>query len=131
MKTPERRAAGRESRRLPVSYRIKGQQARHTGFLRNISTSGVFIGTPRPLPRGTEIGVLVENDGVTLEIEAIVARKVWLPPDLRLLGSPGFGARLLTPPEAIAESTDPVHSCIRLGRTARHKFCLRQHVLRL
>ena len=101
MDSTERRTADREPRRLPVTYRIKGEDRRHTGFLKDISATGVFIGTPKPLPRGTEIEVLIEDEGMTLEVEAVVARKVWIPPDLRLLGSPGFGARLLTASDAV------------------------------
>lgn len=100
----ERRAAPRTPQRLNVRYRIKGDRETHLGILKNISAVGVFVSTSKPLARGTEIEIMFDRDGFTVEMEAVVARKVWVPPDLRLLGSPGFGARLLSTDEVVVKA---------------------------
>ena len=102
MRPEERRGSRRFARRSQVRYRIKGKGGFRSGFVKDISSTGLFIASAVPVVRGTEIEVeVVQDDGTTLQFEAVVARKVWRAPDLRLLGPSGFGARFMTPEELV------------------------------
>jgi Tfp pilus assembly protein PilZ len=97
----ERRTARRFARRAQVRFWVHGDDEPRNAFIHDISTSGLFISTPYPLPRGTEIRVEISDKGTTYTVEAVVARRVWVAPDLRKLGPTGMGARFLAPDELV------------------------------
>jgi Tfp pilus assembly protein PilZ len=84
-----------------VRFWVRGEQEARSAFIHDISTTGVFITTPYPLPRGTEVRIEIHADGSTYNVEAVVARRVWVAPDLRRLGPTGMGMRFLGPDELV------------------------------
>ena len=102
MRPKERRSAGRFARRAQVRYWIKGNPKPQSAFVKDVSETGIFIATPYPLRRGTEIYLEVQWEGQLVAFEAVVARKVWIAPDLRKLGLTGMGAEFLSPEKLVA-----------------------------
>jgi Tfp pilus assembly protein PilZ len=84
-----------------VRFWVHGQDQPRRAYVHDISNSGVFVATPYPLPRGTEIRLEIEDTGASYVVEAVVARRVWVAPDLRRLGPTGMGARFLSPQELV------------------------------
>lgn len=97
----ERRSARRFARRAQVRFWVRGQSEPRNAFIHDISASGLFMVTPYPLPRGTEIKVEIADKGTTYTVEAVVARRAWIAPDLRKLGPTGMGARFMSPEELV------------------------------
>lgn len=80
---------------------MHGDEHPRAAFINDISTTGLFISTAYPLPRGTEIRVEIHDDDAIYTVEAVVTRRVWIAPDLRRLGPSGMGARFLSPQELV------------------------------
>ena len=97
----ERRTARRFARRAQVRFWVHGDEQPRTAFINDISTTGVFVTTAYPVPRGTEIRIEILDGTVSYTVEAVVARRVWMAPDLRRLGPSGMGARFLSPDELV------------------------------
>jgi len=97
----ERRTARRFARRAEVRYWVHGDDHPRIAFVNDISTTGLFIATAYPLPRGTEIRIEIHDHDAIYTVEAVVARRVWIAPDLRKLGPSGMGARFLSPSELV------------------------------
>jgi Tfp pilus assembly protein PilZ len=97
----ERRTARRFARRAEVRYWVHGDDTPRVAFINDISTTGLFITTAYPLPRGTEIRVEIHDDKAIYTVEAVVTRRVWVAPDLRRLGPSGMGARFMSPEELV------------------------------
>src|SRR6187397_3218403 len=97
----ERRTARRFARRAEVRFWVHGDEHPRIAFINDISTTGLFIATAYPLPRGTEIRIEIHDDKAIYTVEAVVARRVWVAPDLRRLGPSGMGARFLSPVELV------------------------------
>lgn len=102
MRPEERRDARRFAKRSQVRYWIGDDPRARTGFINDISSTGVFVVTPYPLDRGTEIRLEILDGDSVLSFEAVVARRVWVAPDLRRIGPTGMGVRFLTP-ESLVE----------------------------
>jgi Tfp pilus assembly protein PilZ len=84
-----------------VRFWVHGDEQPRTAFINDISTTGVFVTTAYPVPRGTEIRIEIIDGTVSYTVEAVVARRVWMAPDLRRLGPSGMGARFLSPDELV------------------------------
>ena len=65
-------------RRLRVQFRPLGEPEAKTGYTTNISQTGMFVATIRPLKPGTEMDVEVSSKAGSLRLGAVVvhARKV-------------------------------------------------------
>ncbi|MEW5740305.1 MAG: PilZ domain-containing protein [Myxococcota bacterium] len=100
----EKRRARRHARRLKVRYGEKGKGFTHTGLTNDVSATGLFVianSSPRP---GTRLHLEVTLPGeLLLFMEAVVARQVVVPPELRQVVKSGFGARYLLGAEVMAE----------------------------
>jgi Tfp pilus assembly protein PilZ len=84
-----------------VRFWVHGHDQPRQAYIHDISTTGVFVATPYPLPRGTEIRLEIDDADASYIVEAVVARRVWVAPDLRALGPTGMGARFLAPQELV------------------------------
>jgi Tfp pilus assembly protein PilZ len=84
-----------------VRFWVHGDDEPRTAFINDISTTGVFVTTAYPVPRGTEITIEIIDGNTSYTVEAVVARRVWVAPDLRRLGPSGMGARFLSPDELV------------------------------
>ncbi|MCC6337784.1 MAG: PilZ domain-containing protein [Myxococcales bacterium] len=100
----EKRRARRHARRLKVRYGEKGKGFTSTGLTNDVSATGLFVlanTSPRP---GTRVHLEVTLPGeVLVFMEAVVARQVVVPPELRQVVKSGFGVRYLLGPEVMAE----------------------------
>ena len=101
MRPAERRRARRFAKRSRVRYWLGDDPKARNAFINDISASGVFIVTPYPVERGTELRLEIVEDDKVLKFEAVVARRVWVAPDLRKIGPTGMGVRFLTPDELV------------------------------
>ena len=97
----ERRSARRFARRAEVRFWVHGDDTPRVAFINDISTTGLFITTAYPVPRGTEIRVEIHDDKAIYTVEAVVTRRVWIAPDLRRVGPSGMGARFMSPEELV------------------------------
>lgn len=84
-----------------MRFWVHGENHPRIAFINDISSTGVFVTTAYPLPRGTEIRIEILDGDVSYTVEAVVARRVWMAPDLRRLGPSGMGARFLSPDELV------------------------------
>ena len=96
----------RRPRRARVQFWKRGDSESTTGFTSNVSTTGMFIGTNTPLPRGTRLRVeVLEPPG--LFVEGVVAHAVKVAPGLQRVRQSGMGIRFLRGDELLAELLAP------------------------
>ena len=101
MRPHERRLSRRFARRAQVRYWIGDDPKARNAFINDVSATGVFIVTPYPVERGVTVRLEILDGDSALKFEAVVARRVWIAPDLRKLGPTGMGVRFLTPEELV------------------------------
>lgn len=99
----ERREDKRRSRRLPVRFWERGSEIRHVGFTTNISSTGMYIATKRPIGKGTRIRAEVGPEGKAFICEAEVAHALQVTPALQTVRQPGMGIRFLPIEELVGE----------------------------
>lgn len=95
--------ARRAQRRFRVSFWPRGSTDRHQGHTVNISTTGMFVATNRPLPPGTRVRVQVGPENRDFVLEAEVARALRVPQQFRRVQPSGMGLRFLSVAELVAE----------------------------
>jgi Tfp pilus assembly protein PilZ len=96
----------RRPRRARVQFWKRGETEATTGFTSNVSTSGMFVGTNTPLPRGTRVRIeVMEPPGLFLE--GVVAHAVKVAPGLQRVRQSGMGIRFLRGDEVLAELLAP------------------------
>lgn len=96
----------RRPRRARVQFWKRGESEATTGFTSNVSTSGMFVGTNTPLPRGTRLRIeVLEPPGLFLE--GVVAHAVKVAPGLQRVRQSGMGIRFLRGDEVLAELLAP------------------------
>jgi hypothetical protein len=112
----EKRRARRHARRLKVRYGEEGKGFHHIGLTSDVSATGMFVlanSSPKP---GTRVHLEVTLPGeVQLFVEAVVARQVLVPPELRQVVKSGFGVRFLTGTELMAELVPPPRQPAKKG----------------
>ncbi len=86
-----------------MRYWIGNDPTPRAAYVHDISTTGVFIATPYPVTRGTGVRLEIRDGDTTIHFETVVARRVWVAPDLRLLGPTGMGVRFLSPEELVEQ----------------------------
>lgn len=85
------RAAARHYRRVQVRFRSRGEQDWRQGFSTNVSASGLFVATSRPLPLGLELELEVVTGEEGYALRAIVARSERVPVALQQVKPSGMG----------------------------------------
>ncbi|MEM7356405.1 MAG: PilZ domain-containing protein [Acidobacteriota bacterium] len=92
----------RLGRRLRVRFRPIGIEEPHVGYSTNISATGMFVATIRPLPPGTlvDIEIVDKKHPVRLHAKVIHARKV--PANWQRIRPSGMGVRFLAAAEHAA-----------------------------
>ena len=108
MDKPSRRLG----RRFQVKFRPIGQQTSHIGYTTDISQTGMFISTIRPLGPGTELDVEISDKRHSLRLDAIVVHARKVPPMWQRVRPSGMGVRFLEPASAEAQLRELV------GRTS-------------
>ena len=117
MVSSNRRESDRVVRRLPVRLWRPGEERSITGYTTNISTTGMFVVSHQPFPKGTRIRVEVldPRSGFVVEAEVAHAHKVSL--DLSALGPSGMGVRFLPIESLVRELFPQAVGGDRGGRT--------------
>jgi hypothetical protein len=102
----DKTAARRRELRLPVRFRAVGTSTdSRVGYTRNVSASGMFIGTRSPLPPSTIVEVQVVRDLDVQIVRAEVVRVVDVTTALRDAVEPsGMGLRFLDPEESSVQT---------------------------
>ena len=73
----QRRSSLRHKRRVQVRFRtLDERRVERLGFTTNVSSTGMFVATSRPLPRGTEVELEVMVGSERCVVRAFVARSV-------------------------------------------------------
>ena len=99
--TPRRQK--RALRRFRVKYTERGSAEQHLGYTVNISTTGMFVATNRPLPVGTRVRIQIGPENRDFILEAEVARVLRSQQILQRVLPSGMGLRFLTVAELVAE----------------------------
>ena len=90
----------RLGRRLQVRFRPIGEKDSHVGYTTNISATGMFVATMRPLPPGTEVDVEVCDKKRPLRLDAVVVHARKVPATWQRIHPSGMGVRFLDPGES-------------------------------
>jgi len=85
----------RLGRRLQVRFRPLGGREAHVGYTTNVSRTGMFVATIRPLAPGTELDVEVSDKRQSLRLDAVVVHARKVPPSWQRLRPSGMGLRFL------------------------------------
>lgn len=96
MGNPSRRLG----RRLQVRFRQMGRRDSNVGYTTNISATGMFVATIRPLPPGTELDVEVSDKKGSLRLDAVVIHARKVPATWQRIHPSGMGVRFLDPTES-------------------------------
>ncbi len=105
----EKRGAARLEHPLLVAYRSVGSFISHLGT--NLSRTGVFVNTPRPLPEGTMLRLLVSlpTDKAPCEVNGRVVRTQ----GSGKLGPPGMAVQFMNPSQDTQTRIDELVSRLR------------------
>jgi hypothetical protein len=91
------RISDRSKQRAPCTITLDGR--RHSGFVLDLSRTGLFIQTSaKPLP-GQRLDIELSVRGETLRMHVEVARRKQVPPQLLAVAHRGVGVRVLSAPE--------------------------------
>ena len=102
----------RITRRLQVRFRPIGELESRVGFSSDVSETGMFISTIRPLKPGTELDVELSDKKRTVHFDAVVVHARKVPSQWQRIRPSGMGVRFLDPDETAAGLRQ------LLGRTA-------------
>lgn len=93
-------------RRLSVRFRSVNEREFKVGYTTNISQTGMFVATIRPLPPGTHVDLEIgaNDQAVRLNAEVVHARKV--APVWQKIRPSGMGVRFLEPQRSSDELLD-------------------------
>ena len=86
-------------RRLRVRFRPLGDPEPKTGYTTNISQTGMFVATIRPLKPGTEVDVEVSNKERSLRLGGVVVHARRVAPVWQKIRPSGMGVRFHEPAE--------------------------------
>ncbi len=85
----------RLGRRFQVRFRPIGRKESHVGYTTDISETGMFVATIRPLTPGTELDVEVSGKQHSLQLDAVVVHARKVPAMWQRLRPSGMGLRFL------------------------------------
>lgn len=91
----------RLGRRFQVRFRSLGSAESHIGYTTNISQTGMFVATIRPLKPGTELDVEVRDKESSLRLDVVVVHARKVPPVWQRLRPSGMGVRFLAEGERV------------------------------
>ena len=87
----------RLGRRLQIRFRPLGGEDSSVGYTLNISATGMFVATIRPLPPGTRLDVEVRDKQRSLRLNAVVIHARKVPATWQRIHPSGMGLRFLDP----------------------------------
>ena len=89
----ERREAKRKARRVQVKFWDSADQDPRTGYTINVSPTGLFVGTNRPLPPGSKVRLSISLDEREIALDGTVVHAARVSPLLQRLRPSGMGVR--------------------------------------
>lgn len=90
--------------RVQVSFwKVGYPDEARIGFTTNVSENGVFIATNQPLPTGTEIAIMIDEESAPFLISGDVMRALKVPQALQRIKTSGMGIRFHQLHEAAVE----------------------------
>ncbi len=103
-----RRQSERLTKRVEVQFWQPGPMAEGApkvlrGYSTNVSSSGMHIATPHPLPAQARLRIEVLYGEGAFVIEGVVAHRRAVHPELVKVTQPGMGVRFLSPEELVHE----------------------------
>jgi len=94
-----KRRAGRIKKRITCELEVAGR--RYRGFVLDLSETGLFVQTDAAADPGAQLTVRLRvGDEPEVEVEASVARRQMVPPQLATVARGGLGLRVQRPPAA-------------------------------
>ncbi len=92
------RFSDRNKQRAPCTITLDGR--RHSGFMLDLSPTGLFIQTSAKPQPGQRLDIELSVRGETLRMHVEVTRRKQVPPQLLTVAHGGVGVRVLNAPEA-------------------------------
>jgi Tfp pilus assembly protein PilZ len=89
----ERRQSKRQAHRVQVQFWDQADEVPRSGYTINISPTGVFIGTNRPLPPGSKVRLSISLEERDLSLDGTVVHAARVSPLLQRLRPSGMGVR--------------------------------------
>ncbi len=90
----------RIGRRFKVRFRPVGELKTYSGYTVDLSQTGMFISTIRPLRPGTELDVEISVRQHSLHLDAVVVHARKVPPTWQRIYPSGMGMQFLEPGES-------------------------------
>ncbi|MFQ5350737.1 MAG: PilZ domain-containing protein [Thermoanaerobaculia bacterium] len=89
----ERRLNKRMARRVQVRFWDAADEEPRSGYTINVSPTGLFVGTNRPLPPGSKVRLAISLGEREVTIDGIVVHAARVSPLLQKLRPSGMGVR--------------------------------------
>lgn len=89
----ERRQAKRKACRVQVKFWDDADAQPRSGYTINVSPTGLFVGTNRPLPPGRKVRLSIVLDEEEVQLEGTVVHAARVSPLLQRLRPSGMGVR--------------------------------------
>lgn len=89
----ERRQAKRSAQRLQVRFWDSADPEPRSGYTINVSPTGLFVGTNRPLPPGRKVRLSIAVDEREVTLDGLVVHAARVSPLLQRLRPSGMGVR--------------------------------------
>ena len=89
----ERRQAKRRARRVQVKFWGAEDSEPRSGYTINVSPTGLFVGTNRPLPPGRKVRLSISLEERELKLDGTVVHAARVSPLLQRLRPSGMGVR--------------------------------------
>ena len=92
---PDDRRAYRSLKRVTVRFGMEKPQ--YTGFTKNLSTTGIFIKTPKVFKAGTVLQLNLRVKDLSIDMQGRVVWAKVAPPKLALVLESGMGLHFIDP----------------------------------
>jgi len=89
----ERRTNKRNARRVQVKFWDTEDEVPRSGYTINVSPTGLFVGTNRPLPPGRKVRLMISLDEREVTLDGTVVHAARVSPLLQRLRPSGMGVR--------------------------------------
>ncbi len=89
----ERRLSKRKARRVQVKFWDTADRVPRSGYTINVSPTGLFVGTNRPLPPGRKVSLSISLDDREIDLDGTVVHAARVSPLLQRLRPSGMGVR--------------------------------------
>lgn len=103
----ERRLQKRKARRVQVQFWDTAEQDRRGGYTINVSPTGLFVGTNRPLPPGRRVRLAITIGDRELTVDGTVVHAARVSPLLQKLRPSGMGVKFDSDQEELSALLRP------------------------